>query len=168
MGLPILMIFIKRVKLDLGIVFDYNSLYPSVMLNEKLPFGQPLFFKGKYKDDPLYPLYVQKLVCTFKIKDGYIPTVQIKNNPSFIPNDYVKESGDDPVVLMLTNIDLELFFKHYDVNVLYYDSGWKFRAIKGLFTEYIDYWSGQKIQAKKDGNGLMYMLSKLMLNSLYR
>ena len=150
-----------------GIVFDYNSLYPSVMLYEKLPFGQPLFFEGKYEHDPLYPLYVQKLVCTFKLKEGFLPTIQIKKNPAFVPNEYIKDSGDDPVVLMLTNVDLELFFKHYDVNIIEYDSGWKFKAIRGLFTEYIDYWSNQKIQAKKDDNGLMYMLSKLMLNSLY-
>lgn len=45
--------------------------------------------------------------------------------------------------------------------------GWKFRAIKGLFSEYIDYWTEKKIQAKKEGNGAIYRISKLMLNSLY-
>lgn len=157
----------KEKETGSGIVFDYNSLYPSVMLNERLPFGQPIFFEGEYQHDPLYPLYVQKIVCTFKLKPGFIPTIQIKKNPAFIPNEYIKDSGVDPVVLMLTNIDLQLFFKHYDVNIIKYDSGWKFKAIKGLFTEYITYWSNQKIQAKKDDNGLMYSLSKLMLNSLY-
>ena len=46
--------------------------------------------------------------------------------------------------------------------------GWKFKAIKGLFTEYIDYWSNKKIEAKKEGNGALYRIAKLMLNSLYR
>ena len=150
-----------------GIVLDVNSLYPSVMKYEKLPFGSPLFFEGKYEYDLLYPLYVQTLSCTFNIKENKIPTIQIKNNLAFVPNEYIKSSDDDIVTLTLTNIDLDLFFEHYDVNVIEYHGGWKFRSIKGLFSAYIDYWSEQKIQAKKDKNDALYRISKLMLNSLY-
>lgn len=150
-----------------GIVLDVNSLYPSVMKFEKLPFGDPLFFNGKYEKDMLYPLYVQSLSCIFKIKENKIPTIQIKNNLAFVPNEYIKSSDGDIVTLTLTNVDLELFFEHYDVDVIEYHGGWKFRAIKGLFSQYIDYWSEQKIQAKKDKNDALYRISKLMLNSLY-
>ena len=150
-----------------GIVLDVNSLYPSVMKYEKLPFGSPLYFEGKYEYDLLYPLYVQTLSCTFNIKENKIPTIQIKNNLAFIPNEYIKSSDGDVVTLTLTNIDLELFFEHYDVDVIEYHGGWKFRSIKGLFSAYIDYWSEQKIQAKKDKNDALYRISKLMLNSLY-
>ena len=150
-----------------GIVLDVNSLYPSVMKFEKLPFGEPLYFDGKYEDDMLYPLYVQTFSCMFKIKKNKIPTIQIKNNLSFLPNEYIKSSEGDIVTLTLTNIDIELFFEHYDVYEITYHSGWKFRAIKGLFTSYIDYWSEQKINAKKDKNDALYRISKLMLNSLY-
>ena len=45
--------------------------------------------------------------------------------------------------------------------------GWKFKAIKGLFTNYVDYWTEQKIKAKKENNGALYTIAKLMLNSLY-
>lgn len=150
-----------------GIVLDVNSLYPSVMMNEKLPFGEPLFFKGKYEKDLLYPLYIQTLSCSFEIKENKIPTIQIKNNLSFIPNEYVKSSGGDIVTLTLTNIDLELFFNHYNIHDLSYHSGWKFKALKGLFTEYINYWGDKKIEAKKENNAALYKIAKLMLNSLY-
>ena len=150
-----------------GIVFDKNSMYPAKMMYEKMPFGDPIFFEGEYKQDFLYPLYVQTLSCSFEIKDGMIPTIQIKNNLSFIPNEYIKSSDGDIVTLTLTNIDLELFLKHYNVYDLEYHSGWKFKAIKGLFTEYIEYWTNKKIQAKKDKNGALYRIAKLMLNSLY-
>ena len=150
-----------------GIVFDKNSMYPAKMMYEKMPFGDPIFFNGKYEEDMLYPLYVQTLSCIFELKDGMLPTIQIKNNLSFIPNEYIKSSDGDIVTLTLTNIDLEMFLQHYNVYELEYHSGWKFRAIKGLFTEYIDYWTNKKIQAKKDNNGAMYRISKLMLNSLY-
>lgn len=150
-----------------GIVLDVNSLYPSVMMYEKLPFGQPLFFNGKYKRDMLYPLYVQTISCIFKIKESKIPTIQIKNSLSFMPNEYIKSSDGDIVTLTLTSVDLELFFEHYDVSEITYHGGWKFRSMKGLFSEYITYWSEQKINAKKNKNTALYRISKLMLNSLY-
>ena len=150
-----------------GIVLDVNSLYPSVMMYEKLPFGDPLFFEGKYEKDMLYPLYIQTISCSFELKNGMIPTIQIKNNLSFIPNEYVKSSGGDIVTLTLTNIDLDLFFDHYNVYDLKYHNGWKFKAVKGLFTNYIEFWSNKKIEAKKNNNKVLYIISKLMLNSLY-
>jgi len=150
-----------------GLVLDVNSLYPSVMKYEYLPFGDPLFFEGKYKEDKLYKLYVQCLSCSFEIKDGMIPTLQIKNNPQFLPNEYISSSNGDIVTLCLTNIDLDLFLSHYNVDNIVYHSGWKFKALKGLFTNYIDYWTERKINAKKENNNVLYIISKLMLNSLY-
>ncbi len=148
-------------------VLDVNSLYPSVMAQFKLPHGMPMPFKGEYKEDKFYPLYVQQLSCTFKLKEGMIPTIQIKNNLAFLPNEYVESSNDEILTLTLTNIDLELFFKHYDVNVIAWHGGYKFQAVKGLFSNYIDYWTNNKIKAKKEGNKSLYQISKLMLNSLY-
>ncbi len=137
------------------------------MKNEKLPFGLPIFFEGEYKKDILHPLYVQMLSCSFDIKPNMIPTIQIKNSPSYIPNEYIETTNGDIVTLTLTNVDLELFFKHYNVKNITYHSGWKFKQIKGLFDEYINIWSDKKIEAKKEGNGALYRIAKLMLNSLY-
>lgn len=150
-----------------GLVLDVNSLYPSVMKYEYLPFGDPLFFEGKYEEDSLYKLYIQCLSCSFEIKEGMIPTLQIKNSPSFLPNEYIKSSESDIVTICLTNVDLELFLSHYNVENLTYHNGWKFKALKGLFSNYIDYWTERKINAKKENNNVLYIISKLMLNSLY-
>ena len=157
----------KEKEVGRGLVLDVNSLYPSVMKYEYLPFGDPLFFEGRYEDDKLYKLYVQCLTCSFELKEGMIPTLQIKNNPSYLPNEYIKTSNGDLVTLFLTNIDLELFLTHYNVHDITYHNGWKFKAIKGLFTNYIDYWTERKINAKKENNNVLYIISKLMLNSLY-
>ena len=150
-----------------GIVLDVNSLYPSVMKYDYLPFGDPLFFEGRYAEDKLYKLYIQCFSCSFDLKKGMIPTLQIKNNPSFLPNEYIKSSEGDIVTLFLTNIDLELFLSHYNVYDITWHNGWKFKALKGLFTNYIDYWTERKINAKKENNNVLYIISKLMLNSLY-
>lgn len=45
--------------------------------------------------------------------------------------------------------------------------GWKFKSVKGLFTNYIDKWITKKIEATKEHNLGQRTLAKLMLNSLY-
>lgn len=157
----------KGATLGAGWVLDVNSLYPSVMYNEILPFGEPLFFDGEYVEDKLYPLYVQTISASFKIKKDHIPTIQLKNNTNFIPTEYITSSEGDIVTLTLTNVDLKLFKDHYDIEYIHYHNGWKFKGIRGLFKDYIDKWTTVKIESKKQNNLAMYRISKLMLNSLY-
>lgn len=147
-----------------GVVFDVNSLYPSRMVKEMLPFGKPEPFEGKYEPDPIYDLYVQKFSCIFELKPDKIPSIQIKHSPSFIQNEYLKSSNGQVVTLCLTNPDLELFFEQYDVTPIEWQGGYKFKSTNGLFDNYVDYWTQQKIRAKKEGNAPQYLISKLMLN----
>lgn len=150
-----------------GIVLDVNSLYPSVMYYQPLPYGDGIYFDGEYAHDEMYPLYIQKLKCQFELKPNKIPTIQLKNNLSFNETEYLKSSDGKEVTLTLTNVDLKLFFDHYNVYNTEYINGWKWKSITGLFKQYIDKWTTVKIESKKDGNKCMYKLAKLMLNALY-
>lgn len=156
----------KLIK-EKGFVIDYNSLYPSVMLTKLLPYSQPVFFDGQYQYDKYYPLYIQHLRAQFKVKKGHIPTIQLKNNMSFVANEYITDSGFEYPELYLTNVDLCLFFEHYDVYNVEFINGWKFRAQKGMFDEYIKKWSKVKVESKLQGNKGMTLIAKLLLNSLY-
>ncbi len=157
----------KNVDIGGGLVLDVNSLYPWVMHDCPLPYGDGVWFNGEYKQDDLYPLYVQMLTCQFELKEGYIPTIQLKNNLSFIPTQYLSSSDGEEVTLCLTSVDLELFKEHYELYNVEYHSGWKFKATVGLFTEYIDKWTKVKIESTLNGNKAMRTLAKLMLNALY-
>lgn len=150
-----------------GIVLDVNSLYPSRMKYELLPFGTPIFFYGKYEPDELYPLYTQMIRCQFELKEGKLPMIQIKKSFYFSGNEYLTSSNYEQIPLCLNSVDLELFFENYNVYNLEYISGWKFKGATGLFDAYIDKWNNAKILAKQEGNAGMYEIAKLMLNSLY-
>ena len=149
-----------------GITLDVNSLYPSCML-KTLPFGEPKHYVGQYKEDKLYPLYIQKITCAFKIKENKIPTIQIKNNYYYASNEYIESTDGEIETLILTSIDLKLFLEQYDVFDLTYIEGWKFKSIRGIFDDYINKWTNRKIEAGKQGNLGQRQLAKLMLNSLY-
>ena len=150
-----------------GIVLDVNSLYPSVMANELLPYGEPIHFEGKYEENPIYTLYIQSIRCQFEIKPGYIPTIQLKYSTLFSQNEYLTSSNEQEVELCLTSVDLKLFLDHYNVYNIEYKGGWAFKGTHGLFNSYINKWSQNKINAKKEGNHGLYLISKLFLNSLY-
>lgn len=150
-----------------GIVLDVNSLYPSVMYYQPLPYGEGIFFEGKYKPDKLYNLYVQMFTCQFELKENCIPTIQLKNNLSFMPTAYLSSSEDEEVTMCLTSVDLELFFEHYHVYNITWHSGWKFKSTTGLFKDYIDKWNAVKMESTLNGNKAMRTLAKLMLNALY-
>lgn len=156
----------KEVDVGEGVVLDVNSLYPSVMYSKPMPIGEPVYFEGKYKEDKVYPLYIQMLTCRFELKPGKIPTIQIKGS-HFIENEYLESSDGDLITLVLSNIDLALFLDHYDIYEEKYECGWKFKSMNGIFTEYIDKWIKVKNEATISGNKGMRALAKVMLNSLY-
>ena len=150
-----------------GVVLDVNSLYPSVMYKNELPYGEPIYFEGKYKPDNKFSLYVQRFTCHFELKKGYLPTIQIKNSFRYVGTEYLTDSKDEDVTLTLTNIDMDLFFTHYNVYNIQFHDGYKFKSTNQLFTDYIDKWIEIKITSEKEGNSSMRTLAKLMLNSLY-
>lgn len=150
-----------------GIVLDVNSLYPSVMRNKILPYGEGIHYDGRYKPHKAYTLYVQVLRCQFVIKPNHIPTIATKSSNAYLPTEYLTNSKGEDVTLTLTSVDLQLFFEHYDVYNIEWIDGWKFKGTIGLFTPYIDKWTKVKIDSKLEGNKAMYTLAKLMLNALY-
>lgn len=147
-----------------GISVDYNSMYPSMLISKAYPVGEPLTYLGRYEPDERYPLYVQALTCTFELKPGGIPMVQLRNAGLYGEHEYVRRTVE-PVSINLTSVDLELLIDNYDVDVFSWDGGLKFQAMHGddLFGDYVEYWG----EVKRTSTGAMRQLAKLMLNNLY-
>lgn len=149
--------------------WDVNSLYPSIMYGshgELMPYGQPVWFDGEPTTTDEFPLWIAQAVMEFTIKPGRFPSHQFRKSLDFLAKDYVLDSKGEQV-LTLTNVDYALLCEQYDVMVHQWIGGYKFRAYKYLFRDYIDKWTEVKIKAGREGNGGMRQIAKLHLNSLY-
>ena len=145
-----------------GIVYDVNSLYPSVMYDRTLPYGEPVYAPGLPVADDDYPLFIVSITFTAKLKPGKVPCIQVRGTSMFLGTEY-QTHIKEPVTLSCTNVDLALWQEHYDLEILAYNGGWRFHGVQGLFTEYIDKW----MEIKATNTGALRALAKLMLNSLY-
>ena len=145
-----------------GSVYDVNSLYPSIMYYKPMPFDVPRWFTGPPKFDPQFPLFIVSITFTAKLKKNHLPTIQVKSHPVFFETEYVTEIPE-PETMVVTNVDLELWQKHYDMDIHSFNGGWKFRAFTGFFKSYIDKWT----KVKQESTGGKRAIAKLHLNSLY-
>lgn len=173
-----------------GITADVNSLYPGVMHSDSgnyYPVGMPHEWEGNYIpkhvliDKERY--YFVRIKCKFKLKEGYLPTIQIKNNWMYKANEWLETSDirgkdgnyydyyidldgnkqDAKVVLTLSCTDYNLFLEHYNVFDLEILDGCWFYAKIGLFDEYIDKYR----DIKEHSEGAVREIAKLYLNNLY-
>lgn len=143
-------------------VWDINSMYPSKMVNKWLPIYEPVYFKGKPQPKKSQ-CYIVRCMMSFDLKEGYLPTIQIKHSGYFNPTDYLVSSEGMEIELTLTNIDLNLIFKHYDVHVYEPLDGYYFYKAKGMFDKHI--FENMKVKEQSVG-GKRYM-AKSRMNQVY-
>lgn len=170
----------------IGFVADVNSLYPYVMCYKYsgfvYPYGKGIYQQGevpeKMLDNDSYYFYA-RIIVSFRIKPGYVPTVQKKNTYMFLSNQYLTDSriydsktgkhiGEyQKIELTLAKDDYILFFRHYEIlsfEALDYIS---FMTGSGICDEYIENLAKIKIEATETGNKGVRTISKLFQNNLY-
>lgn len=149
-------------------VIDVNSMYPAMMKNKVLPYGEPFEIdSGLVETNQLYPLGLQRVY--FKscvLKEGFIPFISMHNGFSGV-NVYesiIDESrSDDERTLLLTIEEFELFKRSYNIDGMRLLGGYAFKGRVGFFDEYINkFW-----EMKLSKNPTIKSLGKLFLNSLY-
>ena len=171
-----------------GCTADVNSLYPSMMSSQsgnRYPVGTPIYwFKDKLPKKEVNQYYFVRFSCRFKVKDGYLPFVQIKGSVFYNGNDNLKTSDiynrktgkysryykdyngeikDSTVTLTMTCTDFELFQEHYHIYDLKIIDGCVFWSEDKLFDWYMDKYKKIKMESK----GAVRELAKLFLNNLY-
>ena len=151
-----------------GFVVDVNSLYPSrcaCVEDTPLPYGFPEAFKGKPTKNMLYVVQIR---CSFELKHGYLPTIQIKNNARFSETEYLRSSVVDGlqtrVELFLTNIDLQIMFDHYDIYDIEYVGGYYFQSRKDMWIKHVSENMQMKEEATLEGNKGKRQIAKNNMN----
>lgn len=171
-----------------GCTNDVNSLYPSMMHSESgnyYPVGTPELWHGNYIPDEAkenHNFYFLKITTAFRIKKGFLPTIQVKHDSRYKSNEWLDYSGinyngqvfdeirdnDNNIIpvrvtLYLTMIDWELINKHYDLIDCQIHCGMYFQTRIGIFDNYINHYREIKIHSK----GAQRAEAKLFLNNLY-
>lgn len=174
-----------------GITLDVNSLYPYVMSaasNNKYPVGKPYeFWKGNLIPENAIgndKYFFVRVKCRFKIKNGYLPFIQIKDSFLYRSNEMLESSLPKDkkgnyiytieidnkyitpyVILTLTETDYYRFLEFYNVYDFEILDGCYFNAVqaKWLFDEYIKKYK----KLKETSTGGRRTIAKLFLNNLY-
>lgn len=160
-----------------GFTADVNSLYPSVMSSESLnryPIGKPTFWEGNYipkEAQKFNRYYFVRLKTEFKLKDGYLPFLQIKDTLQYPANECLERSDinlDGRVIehrplITMTQTDYQLFNEHYYLYNTQILDGCYFDTDIGIFDDYMLKYKEIKMNSK----GAERELAKLYLNNLY-
>lgn len=183
----------NKLYTGLGTVCDVNSLYSSVMTGEsgnKYPYGLPTWFEGAIPDraletfkdgTPKFYFFI-RVRTKFRLKKGYLPTVQIKGSPFYNGREWLETSDykykgeyyqtyedyDGTIkevkpTMTLTCTDWKLLNDHYDLIDCEILDGCYFRCASGFFDTYINKWA----EIKQKETGAKRTLAKLFLNNLY-
>lgn len=149
-----------------GRVYDVNSMYPWAMKYTQLPYGVPVPYQGEYEYDELYPLFIHAFRANIRLKPGRYPSIQLKQSMIYGDTEYITETKDRPI-FHLTSVDYHLLFECYDVTDIEHIGGYKFKGMCGIYSEYVDAWYKEKIDAALSENEAGKTIAKLFLNSLY-
>lgn len=148
---------------------DVHNMYGGKMDECQLPYGLPTLSE----EPPTIPgmLYIAHVMIKLDLKDGLFPWYQFKNG---YDNQIEGLKMGESVIftsefheMVLTSVDLELLGEWYHIehNPDWQPQYWIFKSKRGVFTDYLDYWTEKKEKAKK--GSLDYITAKLMINSLY-
>lgn len=157
--------YVHKHEAKKGFSLDINSMYPYILDSMPLPYGEPMINKGtaikSYSLLDYAVFYEVELLCV--LKEGKLPTVR---------NEMVGESNENWIDVVegtrvLTEYDKLLLESNYNIVKFEIKTQYVFRARKGMFSDYIKKHSENKIKAKEENNHSLYIISKLLLNSLY-
>ena len=157
-----------------GKVYDVNSLYPSRMEAELLPYGKGHYFSKPYdkmNDDykKEFPLYIQEIIIhDFQAKNNRMAWVQVKGNKYFGGREILKNNIDKngyrrDILLRLPTPLYELLFECYNINSYTLNGHIAFRGSYKLFDNYLKFWK----EVKQTSTGAKRAVAKLRQNSLY-
>lgn len=140
--------------------YDINSMYPYILRNKPLPYGLPIELDDKTRGTYRFEIYHVRI--EFFLKDKSFPSL-LKKTALYNMDDSYYINSNGILDIWITNLDLQLVYRNYDVSYIEYLESYGFKTTKILFIDYVDKWYGRKLVDKNAKK----VIDKLMLNSLY-
>lgn len=137
--------------------YDINSMYPYIMAHKPLPYGAPI----PLKTPGMYNFELYKVRIMFNLKENNLPCLLKKGAIFGEDTYYINTEGIEE--LYISNLDLDLVKRHYDIIYLEYLEIWGFHTSTEIFKEYVYHF----YELKNKSKGAQKTAYKLMLNSLY-
>ena len=145
---------IKEKEVRHGLVYDYNSMYPSVMLSYPFPTGYPVRWYNKPNKG--YDLYIARAKVNISRMPGKPACIRNPQNRTWVEGEFEGE-------IYLTNVDVKLLQENYYGECELLD-GYCWKGEIGAFDDFINHWAEIKKTTKDKG---LRQIAKLMLNSMY-
>lgn len=156
-------------------VYDMNSMYPTVMYQDKMPYGHPIL-KRKYNSsdfsiDKIYDdsklleegsFYIIQFEAAFVVKPDGMPFITDNKRivSSTIYFDHSTLTFPEPLyTLFIENYNFKITSPTVKIIL--------FRAKQGLFKDYIKSLYDKKQYYSKEHNKVLKDVYKLLMNSLY-
>lgn len=139
--------------------FDINSMYPSIMAYMPLPYGAPI-----EKSEPSgFRFELYEVMITFKLKEGHLPTLLKSGSLYSKAGDTYYTETILPIKLKISNIDLDIMKKHYDIPYIRFIRVQCFKTYRFYFKPWVE----EHYKMKSEAKGGLRLVYKLILNSLY-
>lgn len=154
----------RGIKIDDTVKIDIVSNFPSVMNSKRWYCVKKLHDDGNERGINFYEVEVKKDI---KNTSG-LSWIQIPNKDG---NWNYADTINKGQVLYLNSGNIEQFKKYYDwtkdktdIRIVY-----SFSAVDGkwIYGSFVDYWFKIKKEAKENGNVIIALIAKMMLNSRY-
>lgn len=171
-----------------GYTLDVNSLFPYVMHSmsgNEYPCGMPQVLSTfeEFEGVKKRRFYFIRFKCSFEIKDGFLPFIQIKNSLLYTGTEMLttsriknKKTGryvvelktpegvqNNIVELTMSKPIFELFQKHYNIDNFQFEMCLAYQTTMYDFDDYIEFYMKEKMTQV----GGLRQIAKLFLNSAY-
>lgn len=155
-------------------VYDINSMYPAIMLQEKMPYGRPVMKESECTEQHTYRLYK---VWIKQAKTDKMPFI---SKPDVLDNDVldllkgleqgeIRHTDDLQYPSELNNCEVYMNNYTYELFEQCYEGEWSktfilaHKEAYGAFTEYLNFFR----EIKENSKGAVRQLAKTFSNSLY-
>lgn len=155
------------------IIKDVNSMFPTQMVRELMPVGRPTWITPEQclslmatpSDDTTW---IASIRITMRVKPGHRATYLSRKQEEIEEEDgfYMGKAIPvlDDVVITICEPEYRMILNDYDIYDMEVVRACSFKAVRGLFAGYINYWYDIKSTTK---NPALKAFAKLMINSFY-